>query len=252
MNTSEQKLAQSLGLSDYQAKIYFAGLFFEQATISDLAKKAGIPRTAAYEPLEKLVKDGIMSVNKVGKRNLYRAVDPKQLINIYDHKKILLLESIENISQMGSAVRGSLSTQFFPGINGLITSNNIFLDESSKNEIWKVFESPDSIFQVTGQGYSNEYQQRRIMKGIFVKVIISGEPTADFLKKRMTANKQELRESIIVSPKLYPLGATIAVSEKMVIMYSAENEPVTLLIRNQEIINSLSSIHDMVWDRFNP
>jgi len=250
MKTAEEKLTQALGLSEYQAKIYFAGLYFDQATITEIAKKANISRTAAYEPMEGLLGLGIMSVNKIGKRKYYSSIDPKNLAHIHEQRKMLLDESIADITQMIRSSKADISARYFPGVRGMQTAGDIFLDES-KSKLWKTFEQPEYTLQFSGAKYTENYIKKRLKKKIFGRVIIPANVKSGFIKKHIAQDKQELRKTILVSAITYPLESSIAICDDMVLIIAAKKEPITLLIKNEEIAKSLSSIHDMIWDRYN-
>lgn len=249
MEKDQQKIADAIGLSEYQAKLYFAGLCFNQATISSLARKAGIPRTAAYEPIESLIKQGFISVTKVNKRKYYKSVDPKKLLTIFEGRKSILKESIKNITQKIDASSEDLAVTYYPGVAGLLTAGKIFLEESN-TKLWKTFENPEAVLKEVGVEYNDHYMAERINKGIFGRVIMPGKNLSGVLKNYLKKDKEQLRETLLISPDLYPIESSIAVADDMVIMFSALNEPITLLIKNKQIANTISSIHDMIWDRY--
>ena len=57
MEEQIKQLRKIFDLSAYEAKIYLAALKFENINLTDLAQKAGIPRTASYAPIKKLLKE---------------------------------------------------------------------------------------------------------------------------------------------------------------------------------------------------
>lgn len=69
---------KEFGLSDYEAKCYLSLLERDTLTVSEISKLAGIPRTNAYEALEKLMLKG-MSISRPGRIKKYSASDPLSL-----------------------------------------------------------------------------------------------------------------------------------------------------------------------------
>ncbi len=64
-----------MGLSSYESKSYLSLLERDTLTVTEVAKIAGIPRTNAYEALEKLLAKGLC-LSRPGNTKKYSATDP--------------------------------------------------------------------------------------------------------------------------------------------------------------------------------
>ncbi|MEM5872973.1 MAG: helix-turn-helix domain-containing protein, partial [Candidatus Aenigmatarchaeota archaeon] len=73
------KIKAIFGLNTYEAKIWLALLAKGNATASELADLADIPRSRAYDILESLEKKGF-TIMKLGKPIRYMAVPPSDVI----------------------------------------------------------------------------------------------------------------------------------------------------------------------------
>lgn len=73
-------ILKSLGLLDSEVATYLAALSKGPSTVLDLAKTTGLSRQAVYGAIEMLGERGLMSSAMVGKRRLYSADDPEQLL----------------------------------------------------------------------------------------------------------------------------------------------------------------------------
>lgn len=62
MNQELINLLNRVGLNQYESKIYLALIGENSATASEISAKAGIPRPRAYDVLEKLSKEGFVSI----------------------------------------------------------------------------------------------------------------------------------------------------------------------------------------------
>jgi len=62
MNQELINLLNRVGLNQYESKIYLALINENSATASEVSAKAGIPRPRAYDVLEKLSKEGFVSI----------------------------------------------------------------------------------------------------------------------------------------------------------------------------------------------
>lgn len=84
METSEliEKLT-SLGMTEYEAKVYIALLSEYPVTGYQVAKRAGVPRSMVYEALSRLETRGAVLMTREKKAGYYRPVDPSVILDRY-------------------------------------------------------------------------------------------------------------------------------------------------------------------------
>ena len=115
---------KQLGFSDYETKCYLALCERSSMSVSDISKMAEIPRSNAYEALEKLLTKG-MVVSIPGKNKKYAASDPEtfalKTLDIFNasaqdemaalERKIKELQDLKlkEINERKDAVKESLS-----------------------------------------------------------------------------------------------------------------------------------------------
>src|SRR3989344_4901159 len=80
MESVEHQLA-ALGLSAKAAKLYLALLQLGSGTVQDISKRAGIVRTTCYPLLEELQERGLVTTTRSGKKTIYVAEPPTELLN---------------------------------------------------------------------------------------------------------------------------------------------------------------------------
>ncbi|MEX0930491.1 MAG: helix-turn-helix domain-containing protein [Candidatus Paceibacterota bacterium] len=249
MDSAEKNIREALDLSAYEAKVYLAGLNFEQATLTELSRVAGIPRTAAYPPLKHLLDRGLLSSVKKGKRVYYRSLEPRHLTSLLERKKLQLEETVQSLSQRITVPANDVSVQYFPGVNGVKVAGEIFLS-ASKGKLWKTFENPLLVASKGGEQGLDRYIERRVEKGIRARVIAPSDVDSEWVDKHLEQDERELRETVLVSPAEYPIDTSIAIEEEMILMIDARAVPFAVLIQNTGLARTLSSVHDMVWDRY--
>lgn len=91
MATDFFKLLTSLGLSKTETQVYLASFELGPTSVQEIAKKARISRTAAYEAIEALQKRNLLSSFLRGKKRFFSAEEPERA---YKHFK----DSVENMS----------------------------------------------------------------------------------------------------------------------------------------------------------
>lgn len=249
MDQLEKKLVQALHLSRYEIKIYLAGLNFEHATLTDLAKAAGIPRTAVYPPLKKLLDRGLISSIKIGKRIHYRSLDSKHLSAILERDKKSLEEVVGELTQRIDIPVVETSVQYFPGIHGIETASEIFLSET-KIKLWKTFENPEPMLKKIGGHGFDAYVAKRVKRGIRSHIITPGNPKMEWVQERIKNAEKDLNDVILISPESYPIKSSLAIAGNIILMLDANIIPFAILIKNADLARTLESLHDIAWDRY--
>lgn len=83
MPTDFQKLFQELGLSPTETKIYLASFALGPTSVQEIAKKARLSRTAAYDAIASLQQRGLLSNFERGKKKFFSAEDPERAISYF-------------------------------------------------------------------------------------------------------------------------------------------------------------------------
>lgn len=243
-----QKLSDIFGLSAYEAKVFLALCQFEKANISQISKASSIPRTAVYPSINSLLKKGLISIDILGKRKYYRALSPSQLEAIFEWKKRDLSSIITELSRNVPLNGDSIQVSYFPGKMGLNSAAETFLN-SSKGKLWRTFESA-TVNQPALEFYQlQDYINRRVKKGIKAKVVMTINIMYPFLKERLNHDKEELRETLLISEKNFPLKVVIGINEDSILILSGEDVVFGAVIKNPQFAQTLSVIHEMVWER---
>lgn len=74
-----KKVLTQLGLTSTESRVYLSMLELGPSSVQNIAKKAAVSRTAAYEIISALQEKGLASTFNKGKKKLFSAEDPDQL-----------------------------------------------------------------------------------------------------------------------------------------------------------------------------
>ncbi|MFH1631587.1 MAG: helix-turn-helix domain-containing protein [bacterium] len=99
------KLLTSVGFLPSEVKVYMASLELGPATVQNIAKKAGISRTAGYEAIEALRKRGLMTSATRGKRRLFAAEDPDRIVAYLKEEQQRFSSTLEDIKRSVDAMK---------------------------------------------------------------------------------------------------------------------------------------------------
>ncbi len=249
MKMLSEKLAGIFNLSPYEARVFMALSSFEKANISQVARASSIARTAVYPAIKSLLAKGLISSVLTGGRKHYKALDPHQLESVFEWKKRDLSFLITELSKHVPETNEQFEVLFYPGKNGLNTAAETFL-KATKSKMWRTFEN-SVVNQPALEFYQLEdFINRRVNKGIKAKVIMTLNMMYPFLRERLSKDYEELRETILVPEKNFPFRVVIAINEDSTVILSGEDVIFGAVIKNVQIAQTLSTIHEMIWTRY--
>ena len=164
-----------LGLTDYESKGYLSMLSKQTFTASELSKISGIPRTRAYEVLQRLVQKGIC-VEILGKIKKYTAVPPEIAIS-----RLLEYQKAE------FTIKENLAKSVFPILKKQYTEN---ITNQDPLDYIKLYREPNQV----SQQYINLIadSQREIL--VFTKPPFS--KSADRLKQQNTEEIKAIKRNV--------------------------------------------------------
>ncbi len=100
MSTDVSKLFTSLGLSSLETKVYLAALQLGPTSVQEIAKKAKISRTAAYQAIEDMQKQGMFSSFERGKKRFFVAEDPEAAVAVFKQKMVRMSEELNSLERI--------------------------------------------------------------------------------------------------------------------------------------------------------
>lgn len=250
MNLSD-KLSKSLGLSDYEAKVYIALQNNGPLHIMNVSKFASLPRTAVYPPLNSLLAKGFVSQSTFGKRKFYSALPVEDLREIFMEKRNLIEESITELSESRKIKSddAQLESNFFVGEQGIKSAGLVFLNET-KDKVWYSFENLTKTSDTVGFDFEHFYIKERVKRGIKSKMILSMTEESSSVRTILKQDKEQLRETVFLSPHEYPFETTVVVTKGLILMINPNESKFALLIRNQHLANTFIQLHRCIWDRY--
>lgn len=98
-------LLSAVGLLPSESKVYLAALELGPSTVQNIAKKANISRTAAYEAIELLKDRGLVADSTLGKRRVFSAEDPDRIVSYLKSEQERFSATLHDIERQVDAMR---------------------------------------------------------------------------------------------------------------------------------------------------
>ena len=126
---SQEKLLQSLGLSDKESSVYLALLELGASSVLRIAEKADVKRPTAYVVLEALMEKELVKEIKKKTTTLYVAEDPEAFA-------ARLKQNLERFNEMLPAFKDQYDASKDMDLNREIEISNMYAEEPPSETVY--------------------------------------------------------------------------------------------------------------------
>ena len=243
----------NLGLKDKEAAVYLSCLELGPSPVQPIGRKAKVVRATTYVILESLMNMGLVTKYKVGKKTLFSAETPRQLLRLLEKQEEVIQEKQHNIEailpqlQMLTKAAGDKpSVRYFEGQEGLVVM---------RREIIMYPRAGDTIYNFTPADHLNSVfpdekdtvVSQRIAKKIFAKTLFT--TTSESIKKRwLSSDISELNERRFVSPEKFPVPAGMTIYLDRIAIGSFTGKLFGVVIESQQMVDMMRALFELAWD----
>ncbi|HBI50737.1 MAG TPA: hypothetical protein DDY21_02720 [Candidatus Moranbacteria bacterium] len=236
----KQELA-AIGLSESEAGAYLALLELGEASISQIAQKAGVKRPTTYLIIESLKNSGLVSMSKKRKKTLFVAEDPRKIIDILDERKKKMDRIMPELLSFANLLDQKPAIRFFEGDEGI---KNVYRDTVSHHyeEMLTFFSKSFADFDEAF--FWDVFTPKRIENRIWARAIV---PNQELIQKLVLHDEEHKRETKIVQDEAFIIDIEINLYDQNKIAIISFDEKFALIIESEKIHNSLKNIFNLIW-----
>ncbi len=242
MDTKLYAILKNLGLNKKETDVYLACLELGKSSVIQIAKKAGIKRTTAYNIIESLLERGFLSKHKDRKGQKFLAESPEKILAVLQQSQKDLKQLMPNLLAItGTESEFKPEVKFYQGKDGLNALYGEILNSCQKGDelIGYYAEELASFFP--------DFVKKRVAKGIKARAIGIESATIREYKKK---DKQELRNTKLVSKEALPLGIEkIIYRNNNVAFMSFRGFPFGVIIKSPQIHKAEKAIFELLWKK---
>ena len=243
-----KSVLKQLDFEEREVDIYCALLSLGNASIRDVADKAGVNRGTTHELLKDMVKRGIVSYFPKGKRRHFCAEDPDKLLSLASEKQEALRHASlqlanEIIPSLNRLKPGSDSPKvtYYEGDDGIesVLKDILKTSEKSTSRSYNVYSSR-AIRQHLYRPFPN-YTIQRIKRNIRVKAIAIGPggEEAPLSERKWIGDKRNGSQASYVA--IYPPKCAM-------ISLQEGNYPSAVVIESEAISEAMNLSFETLWD----
>jgi sugar-specific transcriptional regulator TrmB len=241
-------ILRSIGLSNYEARVYLALIELGEATTGQIQKQAGLNSGRIYEILNGLNKKGFITELKKNKTKIFKPVNPRQAYKLLEEKEKSLEKQKESFRKILPSLLSKINNkkeevniEIFTGMNGLKTAYAKEIEFSNKNSKLYI------LSVLSEEAYSKElydffiYNQQPLREkhNLKIKKILA--------EKARKKRKEQHERSAEIKYLPYTSPVAINIIEDLSIIGIELDNPVIITIENKETADSFRKHFDILW-----
>lgn len=247
----EQTLSQA-GLSEKEAAVYEALLSLGKAGMGKLVAKLPYKRANTYNLVADLMTKGLVVEGLERGRKVFSVENPNKLLELIGQQEERLAQakgSLETIlPTLKSTYALSLNKpgiRIFEGVEGIkqVIEDTIINNPQKK---LNTFSDIAGYISYLKDWNTTSYAPKRKRLGIFERVIIPDNPVAiEFMK---AYQGKDVTDIVFIDHKKFPFATEVNIySNKVSFITHSEQSHIGVIIDNQEIFTTMSSIFELYW-----
>ena len=237
-----EEVLVKVGLTKNEARVYIALLRLGSASVTEISQKSKVERTLVYGVLERLMEKGLVSsIIKINKR-YFEPADPAKILETLKEKERIIEQPIPELREIYQSVGKKQEIHHFKGKNGLRNILETLLESGKETKEWFIFGTTERTKELL-PSYLPQFHRKRIEQGIKFKAIYS----TDSKERGLEVKKLKLTE-VRFLPKEYttPTAVSIVGNKVAILLWSIEN-PLGVIIENEEVANDFKKYFNLLW-----
>lgn len=235
-----------LGLAPKEADTYLAMLELGPASVQDIAKKAGINRTTTYVMLEGLKKHGLVSTFEKGKKTLFAAENPEQLVEILTRqesviqsKKSKLEQTLPRLLAIFNTTEDKPRVRFLEGeepVREIIQKlGNV------ESEVWEMFAVDEHLLEAIKKFQTNEFRSS-LPRRLKTRALVTIKP--GFELPYFDTKRADIR---VLDWGMHQFTGDLAIHDDHAYLFVYRGRFAAIAIQSKEIVEILRAMFEMAW-----
>lgn len=238
--TDFSSIIKTAGLSESEAKTYLASLQIGTAPANILVSRVKFSRPATYAAIEALIKKGLLSSQKRGKRRFYTAEPPERLVSYAESQAKLFNDKIKDLAALVQDLKyiqhGERPTvRFYEGLEGLKS----ILQEivSDKPEVTLEIANMDAVSAVLSP------TERQAVQKILIKNKSRGRA---FLSGEVAKVRPGVKVRILPKDSFSFFGDLVIFGDKIA-MVTFKDKIIGAVVENKILADTWRVLFELAW-----
>jgi sugar-specific transcriptional regulator TrmB len=247
-----EKELLKLGLKDKEVAVYLACLQLGPSPVQVIARKAKVVRATTYVVLETLMNMGLVARYKEGKKTMFAAEPPRQLMRLLEKQREDLDEKQHDLEQLlpelqvlMKAAGDRPTVRYFSGIEGLRSIRREMLMYSEPGDTWYNFTPSDHLGAILGADEPSYYRQR-VAKKIKGRSIFTTK-SPKLMKDMLSSHSDQFIERRYVESKFFPSKSGMTIFRDRIAIGKFVGKLGGVIIESPEMADMMRRLFELAW-----
>jgi sugar-specific transcriptional regulator TrmB len=243
----DTKVLEKIGLTKNEIAVYLALLELGTTTTGAITHKSGLHSSRVYESLNKLIQKGLVSFVLKAKRKYFTAADPDVILDLLEREKRDVESILPQLRLMRRMKPSEEKSTVYEGYKGVRSVYDNIVRTLGKGDEILVFGARGQDESFMAETYFKEYTQRRVAKGIKMRIIFNADA-------KETGRFYSKIENTLVRymPPDMKTPAAVDIYGNNVGILVLKPKPIVFLITSKEVADSYRAFFEMLWNMANP
>ncbi len=235
------------GLDEKGISVYLTLLRLGEASMTDLARNAGLKRSTTYLVVETLLTHGFISEIQKKKRKAYSAVHPRRLLEVARFRAHQIETALPEIVALYNTPTTKPKIQVFEGIEGIKSLyREVFHSLSNQKEaLW--FARIGAIHEFVPEALTEFKKLLRELKNPKIRELNYGDEWG----KRWSDETKRLRGKnhfVRILPNDFEFGLSDnLIFENKLVIFSLKDNEFVIIIESEEVVKTYRALFEWAW-----
>jgi len=233
---------EKIGLTENEARVYYAALSLGPATVLQIANTAEIKRTTVYAVIESLQHKGLMSIDVGHFKRRYVAEDPTKLDYILKNSREIFHEMLPQFTELYKLKGGDSYFKYYEGLDAIKQLYSKTLELIKPHEDYLVITDRVKWLRLDPIFFQN-FIERRAKLNINTRILLQDSKMARELQKY----QRNYNVKIKILPKDVFLPTNLVILPNVVMIHQLTEPIMSLVIENRSIVRMHREFFEIMW-----
>ncbi len=245
MNINNEKLTQVLekiGLTENEAKVYYAAISLGPSPILALSRSAGVKRTTVYSVVESLKMKGLMGEEHKGLKTIFVATSPERLEDVLDERKKVLAKHMGDFTTIFNLRAGEGTLRYYESLEAVKGVYDDILKDIRPHDYYLVIGDVERFLELD-QKFFGGFLERRSKMDIEMRLLYSDSEKARYFKKFARNFNQQSK----ILPEGTKLTTSLVITPQKIVINQYETPFSCIVIQTKSAIQMQKEIFEIIW-----
>ncbi len=244
---------KKLGLKDKEASVYLACLELGPSAAQPISRKANVVRATTYVVLESLMQKGLVTRYKEGKKTLFSAEPPRQLVRLLEKREEEIAEHkhelndlLPELQMITKADGGKPTVRYFEGVEGLRAIRREIVMHTKPGDVVYNFTPKDHLNAVFPDN-EESFIAQRLARGIKSKTLYTTKSKKlrdEIVASQYNAKPAELR---FVSSEIFPSTSGMTIFGDRIAIGNFKGALMGVVVESAPMAEMMQQLFELAW-----